>query len=277
MSFNEPLDNPYNENVQDYRSETPTMDRVIQKGIDKNLLRMHTCLPAVVTEVLSPQRVTVTPLLYKRHVDPSGESDMGILVPIESIGNVPVQMPSGSLYYFKGPIQVGDTGMLVFSERSLDVWKSSTGEIVDPGDPRHHDISDGVFVPGVVPFSNQISDDTTDIVISNGPETGQVRLTQEGDILLGTSSAESPAVLGDVLMNGLSALVSALNNLAMVLGTGPIGVIGTPSPGSPVLTSPGVIAAVATFSTALTAFTTQYLTTPATNIVSEQTFLERGE
>jgi Phage protein Gp138 N-terminal domain len=257
MAFNEPLDNPYNHSVQDYRPETPTLDRVIQKGIDKNLLRLHTCLPGVITAVQGSQRVTVQPLLKKRHVDPAGVEDTGILIPIQPIADVPVQMPVGGLYYIKGPIEVGDTGMIIFSERSLDVWLSSTGDMVDPLDSRHHDISDAIFVPGLVPFESQISDETMDIVISNGLESGQVRVTQEGDILLGSGSSDSPAVLGDVLSSGLNDLSMALTTFATGL-------------------NPGTLAAqAAALVVAVQAFVLQYLTNPTTNIESQQTFLQR--
>lgn len=53
------------------------------------------------------------------------------------------------------PVAVGDTGLLIFSDRSLDVWLA-TGGIVDPGDDRRHALSDAVFVPGLRPFSSPL-------------------------------------------------------------------------------------------------------------------------
>jgi len=54
------------------------------------------------------------------------------------------------------PVAVGDTGLLVFCDGSLDVWLSKGG-LVDPLDDRHHALSDAVFIPGLRPFSNPVS------------------------------------------------------------------------------------------------------------------------
>jgi hypothetical protein len=54
------------------------------------------------------------------------------------------------------PVEVGDTGLLVFADDSLDIWLSKGG-LVDPLDDRHHALSDAVFIPGLRPFSNPIS------------------------------------------------------------------------------------------------------------------------
>jgi hypothetical protein len=54
------------------------------------------------------------------------------------------------------PVSVGDTGLLVFADGSLDVWLARGG-VVDPLDDRHHALSDAVFIPGLRPFSNPIS------------------------------------------------------------------------------------------------------------------------
>jgi hypothetical protein len=54
------------------------------------------------------------------------------------------------------PVAVGDTGLLVFADDSLDVWLSKGG-LVDPLDDRHHALSDAIFIPGLRPFSNPVS------------------------------------------------------------------------------------------------------------------------
>lgn len=82
-----------------------------------------------------------------------------------------VQAPDGPLVWASPPadrpavpsgadlivnVSVGDTGLLVFCDDSLDVWLSKGG-LVDPLDDRHHALSDAVFVPGLRPFSNPVS------------------------------------------------------------------------------------------------------------------------
>jgi len=273
MAFNELLDNPYSPKIQDYRSETPTLSSLIIKGVEKKLLRVHTCIPGAITKVLGNQKVNVQPLLQKRYVDPQGTDPNGILIDLPEIQSVPVIMPMGSDYYLKLPIAEGDTGAIIFAERSIDAWLAGLGgdKTVDPGDTRHHDLSDAIFVPGLFPFGSQTTDETNDLIVKNGQ--AQIKLQKDGDILLGGNV--NPAVLGDILVNALNDLSSALETLTTAISTGPIGVISSPVPGSPVPTNPAIIAAVVAFQASLTLFINQYLATPATNILSQQTFLER--
>ncbi len=74
-----------------------------------------------------------------------------------------------------------------------------------------------------------------------------------------TISPTEPLVLGNVAINGLTALVNAFLD-ATQIGLGPTG---------PVFLDPTVRAA-------LVSFVSTYLTTPATNIASQVAFTERG-
>src|SRR4029077_19438930 len=92
-------------------------------------------------------------------------------------------------YGMKLPIKPGDTGIALFCERSLQVW-SQTGGAVDPADPRHHHLSDAVFVPGLYPFSQPflppVGSNPLDLVVFNGlaqiflQPTGQFKIVGAG-------------------------------------------------------------------------------------------------
>lgn len=49
------------------------------------------------------------------------------------------------------PILPGDTGILIFADRALDLWYRQGGAPVDPVHPRAHAQADAVFIPGLAP------------------------------------------------------------------------------------------------------------------------------
>lgn len=129
--------------------ETPPWEQIIQNAIDASLMDLHTWLPCIVVLVRSSNVVDVQPLLLRTF------DVLPAPVPLPVIQNVPVVMPRGTAYGIALPVQLGDTGIALFCERSLDIW-SVTGGIVDPLDSRTHDLSDAVFVPGLYPFSQPV-------------------------------------------------------------------------------------------------------------------------
>jgi hypothetical protein len=89
--------------------------------------------------------------------------------PLPEIPNCPVAYvgPAGMLA--RGPLKAGETGWLVFSDRSLDKW-TQTGGPVDPVFQDFHLLNDAVFFPGLRYGTNAkaISSDYFAI----GPEDG---------------------------------------------------------------------------------------------------------
>lgn len=64
------------------------------------------------------------------------------------IPNVPVFCFGGGDFLDTAPIQVGDTCILLYADRSLDLWKEKGGD-VDPIDPRRHDQTDAIALVGL--------------------------------------------------------------------------------------------------------------------------------
>lgn len=168
MAYENPVDSPFNPNVLDQDQETLPLDEVIRRAIQAALLRARVMLPAKIVKVHGNQRIDVQPTLKTRYRD-------GTVVDLPVIQQVPVNMPVGNGWSIKLPIAVGDAGMLIFSDRSLSAWKASNGATVDPQDSRQHDYADPVFVPGLVPFSQQTQDATTDMVLTNGKAVFRVQ------------------------------------------------------------------------------------------------------
>lgn len=148
-----------------YDSQTLPFDVIMLKAIDGALRDLHTWLPAKITSVISPSMVSIQPLLKRKFKN-------GDLVDLPVIQNVQVIMPRSSTYWIKLPFKVGDTGIALFCERSLDVWAVSGGS-VDPLDNRTHDLSDAVFIPGLYPITSPVTlpataSAATDLVVHNG-------------------------------------------------------------------------------------------------------------
>lgn len=110
------------------------MQKILQEHDDLK----HYHLPCIVKSY-SAGKVSVQPTLLHR-------DDTGKLTKFPVIYEVPVLLQK-SLY--EAP-SIGDPGLLVFTDYSLDNWKSSgLSENIDPGDTRKADLTDAIFLPGL--------------------------------------------------------------------------------------------------------------------------------
>lgn len=151
--------------------ETPTLDLVILQGIESRLFDVHTCLPGIVEKYNKAKNtVDVIPALKRKY-------ETGEVVQQPMILNVPVQFPRGGNFSMTFPIKKGDSVVLVFSERSLDVWKKNGG-IVDPKDPRKFNITDAFAIPGGYPESNPVGDASDESLRVKNKNT-LIELTEE--------------------------------------------------------------------------------------------------
>lgn len=135
-----------------------SLAEVIQKFIDSHLDNMHVAMPAkIIRYDQKRQRADVQPTLRKEFADKT-------IIDRAPIKNVPIVFPSvyNSGLFF--PINPEDPVVLVFSERSLDAWKSSIGGQVTPEDRRQHDISDAIAFPGLFPFSTARHDSAKNVL-----------------------------------------------------------------------------------------------------------------
>lgn len=128
----------------------PTLADVLRAALDSRLSDLHVALPARVERYDSArQAVSVKPLIRTAVPDAQLEDDEQRAVEsLPVINGVPVVFPGAGPYSITFPIAKGDTGLLIFSEASLDKWKSD-GREVDPLDDRRHSLSDAVFIPGL--------------------------------------------------------------------------------------------------------------------------------
>jgi hypothetical protein len=212
-------------------TRTPDLSEVVKAAIDSQLRDFYVALPGQVVSYNSvTQTVDVKPLLQRAYVDEDGNDDTDEL-PI--VTSVPVMFPKAGGHFLSLPIIAGDNVLLLFCDRSIDLYMSSSGAVsVDPVDFREHDITDAVAIPGFFPTPKAIKDIiATDGVF--GKEKGaQVR---SKGTTIDVTTAGAVASLGGFV--ALANLVTAeLNKIAVLFNaitghthTIPTGTSGPPS------------------------------------------------
>lgn len=188
------------------------LSSVLKQAILSQLLDLHVALPAVI-ETYNPaqQKADVKPLLKKRYKSASQATDLPI------IPSVPVQWPSGSAgkAFLHLPLAKGDLGIVVFCDRSLDAWLAGDGKSVDVRDPRHHHLSDAVFIPGVRPFARAMANiPENNAVLQN--DLMRIEMFPDGKISITGAGSELLTVLAGALGNISDAIGHAASATVLV-------------------------------------------------------------
>jgi hypothetical protein len=177
----------------------------LRSAIDSRLLELHTAIPAEVLSFdASNATVNVQPSIKRKMSD-------GTVVSLPVIQNVPICYPQGGGAIICFPLERGDPVLLVFSERSLDVWWTRGGT-VDPLDARKHNLSDAIAIPGVTPrprVSPRISPDHLRIEAQDA----SIELQKAGKFKIGKINGDE---LFDLLSQTLQEMSIASN------GAGPL-------------------------------------------------------
>ncbi|OQY32021.1 MAG: hypothetical protein B6241_12405 [Spirochaetaceae bacterium 4572_59] len=107
----------------------------------------HTGLPGYIENYDPTSRTaSVVPAMKKKY-----KSGKELAMPV--IHNVPVQFPASKAASVSFPLEKGDEGMILFSERSIDQWMES-GRAGLPEDPRRYSLDDAFFIPGTFSRKN---------------------------------------------------------------------------------------------------------------------------
>lgn len=215
-----PSDDPFYESPYDPQGfdpdpETLPLSVVLAEAMHAHALALRVAMPATVAAVKGDQTVDVQPLFKARYRNQAAPTDLPILPA------VPVVMPMGAAFQIYLPLSVGDPGWLMFADRSLEKWAASLGTTaVDPRDNRAHDLSDAVFLPGLVTPANNTHDGSSDLAITAGQ--AQLRLAQAGTIkLLNRASGQELMAVLDALFQQVTALANAVAVLTVGTGSGP--------------------------------------------------------
>lgn len=120
------------------------LQRIVNTFLFENC---NTVVPAIVEKQDGNFRIQCTPALNRKYPD-------GTVLEYKPIVNVPLIYPRTRQAIFRLPkLQKGDSVLIVFSQKALDSWLSSSdGGKVTPDDPRRFDITDAIAIPGLYPF-----------------------------------------------------------------------------------------------------------------------------
>jgi len=116
----------------------------MRSALDSRIIDLHTAMPAqIVSFNAAESTCSVKPSIKRKLAD-------GTVQELPVIQNVPICYPQGGGAIISFPLAVNDPVLLVFAERSLDIWWTKGGT-VDPLDARKHNLSDAIAIPGCAP------------------------------------------------------------------------------------------------------------------------------
>lgn len=178
---------------------TPTLAQLLVAAMDSKLDVMHTAIPC---KVESYNAVEQTADLQPQIKVPI-KTENGVVryeeMPV--LPDIPVAFPRGGGagsggFYISFPLQAGDFGLVVFSERSIDEWRSR-GQLSEPKNIKKNPLQGAMFLPMGYPDINALTDiDSTNMSI--GREAGaNIKITPSDIIEL--SGNEDAASLASIV------------------------------------------------------------------------------
>jgi hypothetical protein len=158
---------------------------------DYLIANVHTAMPATIIKYDSvTKKATVKPSIKKVFAN-------NTVVSMPTVSNVPVVMPRTAIAGLNIPVNVGDSVLLVFSERSLERWLFSGGE-VEPGFDRKFDLTDAIAIVGLYSFNAQIHDEKDAAFLYN--KTGIIKIDGNSKIAIGNASDELLAIVDALIV-----------------------------------------------------------------------------
>lgn len=131
-------------------TSSPTLSDAIKTFFDSRLAEtLHTCTIGKITKYDSKKRkAIVQPLIKRKYLD-------NTILNFKPIENVPVLFYGAGNAIIRIPESqvINQTCLLLFCERSLDIWLSKGNE-VEPGSQRKFDLSDAIAILAVNSFNN---------------------------------------------------------------------------------------------------------------------------
>lgn len=204
--------------------KTPSFSTAIDQAIESKLIELHTAMPA---EIVAYDSLTsyaiVKPHFQQKYIDDNTP------VSISTISGVPVLLPRTADSHLRLPIKKGDTGLLIFAERSLDKWVQNAKD-VDPDDVRHHSLNDAVFIPGIFDQKTNIKGNARGDSLEIRNKTGFCEILTNGTLKIGNNKEE---------------LISLLQELVNLLASTTVVVVGGSSSGTYPLATAAQLSAIA--------------------------------
>lgn len=185
-----------------------TLNDAAKAVVDYRLNNLHTAMPAAIIDYdYQKQKASVQPLLNKAWTD-------GTNTPYPVLENVPVIFPRSGGAGLTFPVNAGDTCLLLFIERSTDLWLTVGGQVT-PDDARKFDLSDAVALLGLFPFTqNSTAENNEDLLLTF--EGSYLKIKANGDIVINTSGK---IAIGNSLVELLQTISDTLADIAAITTT----------------------------------------------------------
>jgi len=129
----------------------------------------------------------------------------------------PVFTLQGAQSSLQMPIKKGDTCLVFFSDRNLDIWWR-TDEAAAPADHRCHSISDGIAIVGINSLKSQLPAYTDDVVLTVTPGQNFI-INQPRNVLVNGQSGQ------DFTINGFQRFTVQPGQAAYVMGMMPLALL----------------------------------------------------
>lgn len=178
MNNKAPL-NVFGKNINDLS----TLIDVLTKNI---FINFNVCLPAVVTSYDNTKnQVDLQPAIQEVLTNNN-------FLTMPQIFNIPVLELGGKGLSVKIPLQEGDTGIVIFCDRDISLFKQEKKN-TQPNTLRKHDLSDGIFIP--MRFGNSGS---SNIMIQSEDGNTQFEVTSSGINVKGNITVDGEITATDV-------------------------------------------------------------------------------
>lgn len=194
-----------------------TPSDIIGNAIQAVLNNVHTATIGIVQAFDSTTgKAAIQPAINKQFSE--GPEPMPVLY------NVPIIFPRGQGFSLSFPVVQGDYVLVVFCERSIDLWKSVGGQ-VNPNDYRKFDLSDGIAIPGILPFNSpQTPIDGFTIEYAGSKiqilPSGDVKILTSGTIAIGSAVVELLQKISDTLA-GIASITTTVTVPSVPFGPVP--------------------------------------------------------
>lgn len=194
------------------QSRSPKLEELLRDAFDFMARDLYVALPGRIESFDSEkQTARVQPLVKRRDFLDTKVSQVSRL---PAINNVPVVFPSAGGYRLAFPLQQGDGVLLVFSQRSLDVWQQNGGE-VDPGDLRHHSISDAVALAGMHDDGHPIKNFPSSGISLGKDDGAQVNIDGDNVVVKGSAGVTVDAGNAEVKLTCGTANINAASGIKL--------------------------------------------------------------
>jgi hypothetical protein len=200
-----------------------TLPELIERHIRAAIAEQtRTWLPArVVRFDADKQQADCKVLIADFHRDETGKLTTSS-VPV--ITNVPVWFLTAGGFTFTVPIKAGQDGtlgMLIFADRSMDRWLSGNGkEVGDPELYSRHNLTDAVFLAGVLPFGAPMGTAPPTDHATAGSVSGARIHFRDSTICIGDESGSDFLALAQKVSDQLTILKNAITNAVVVAQDG---------------------------------------------------------